>query len=123
MKTIKGWTNVKFGKHSQGVFYPSDKELIRQGGKKYFVTYAHDTKMKTFSNKIDAQKFVALVNPYKKLLRMKWGDDKTLKVELFLVANHYLVKIESKINNKIWRKKFTDFTKANKYFDKVYDEF
>ena len=79
--------------------------------------------MKTFSNKIDAQKFVALVNPYKKLLKIRWGDDKTLRVELFKVGNNYLVKTQSKINNKVWNQRFTDPTKANKHFNKVYDEF
>jgi uncharacterized protein YlbG (UPF0298 family) len=43
-----------------GKIYECDEELKKQSnGDKYFVLYAEETKMKTFSNKKDANKFIS----------------------------------------------------------------
>lgn len=72
-----GWTNVKFGKHPQGIFYESPEELRIQGGGKYFVTYANDSKMETFNNLVDAKKFVANINQKQKNFEVYFQYNKT----------------------------------------------
>lgn len=60
------YRDISFGRHPQGVFYPADEELKKQSGDKYFVSYANDTKIRTFSRKDDAQRFVKKVNQRRK---------------------------------------------------------
>lgn len=62
-KDITGWTTVDHGKHAVGVFYPADAQMKKDyPGVRHFVSYANDTKIKMFSNKDAARKFVAIVN-------------------------------------------------------------
>jgi len=59
----------------------------------------------------------------KKLLKKKYGDDNQLKVELFQTGKTFQVIVSSKINNMRRERKFFKFSKANNYFNKIYEEF
>ena len=58
-----------------------------------------------------------------KVLKKKYGDNYQLKVELIQVGKTFIVKTTSKINNKIYKRKYFKFKKANTYFNHVYDTF
>jgi len=75
---------IKLEKGTYAYYYPTDRQLQIDTGGKYFITYAEETKIQTFTNKRDAESFISLLKkqattdkqPYQFAYGTVWANSK-----------------------------------------------